>query len=174
MALDPFLAETLAVLREQHAEMAKQITGLPAAALEWKPGPGTNSLAVLVLHCLGTERSWLSLAAAAAPLPRRNREAEFRASGHDAATLLGMLQAADSAVEPLLGQVDPAKLGTPLDLGYTTVTGQRTVTPAWAIQHTVDHLGQHVGHMQLTRQLWDQGWGARGSAACGEDHQPGA
>jgi len=27
---------------------------------------------------------------------------------------------------------------------------------AWALLHALDHTAQHLGHMQITRQLWDQ------------------
>jgi len=33
------------------------------------------------------------------------------------------------------------------------------VTVGWAPVHVVEHPAIHVGHIQLTRQLWDQGQG---------------
>jgi hypothetical protein len=30
------------------------------------------------------------------------------------------------------------------------------VTAAWALLHALDHLGEHVGHAHLTRQLLDE------------------
>jgi hypothetical protein len=30
----------------------------------------------------------------------------------------------------------------------------RQVTVRWSILHVIEHTAQHVGHMQLTRQLW--------------------
>jgi hypothetical protein len=28
---------------------------------------------------------------------------------------------------------------------------------AWALMHALEHLREHLGHMALTRQLWEQG-----------------
>ena len=30
------------------------------------------------------------------------------------------------------------------------------VPAAWALLHAIEHLREHVGQMQLTRQLWEQ------------------
>jgi hypothetical protein len=30
----------------------------------------------------------------------------------------------------------------------------RTVTVRWGILHVIEHFATHIGHMQLTRQLW--------------------
>jgi uncharacterized protein DUF664 len=50
----------------------------------------------------------------------------------------------------------------PFDAGVVRTdprTGEQ-VTAGWALLHAIEHLREHVGHAQLTRQLWD----ARGSA----------
>jgi hypothetical protein len=30
------------------------------------------------------------------------------------------------------------------------------MTVAWAVLHAVDHTALHLGHIQITRQLWEQ------------------
>ena len=37
---------------------------------------------------------------------------------------------------------------------------QEPVTAAWALIHALVHLREHVGHAELTRQLWDERPGA--------------
>jgi hypothetical protein len=32
----------------------------------------------------------------------------------------------------------------------------REVTAGWALLHTLEHTALHLGHIQLTRQLWHQ------------------
>jgi hypothetical protein len=32
----------------------------------------------------------------------------------------------------------------------------REVTVAWALAHALKHTALHVGHIQITRQLWEQ------------------
>ncbi|NIU62141.1 MAG: DUF664 domain-containing protein, partial [Gammaproteobacteria bacterium] len=27
---------------------------------------------------------------------------------------------------------------------------------SWSLLHALDHVAQHTGHVQITRQLWDQ------------------
>ena len=115
---------------------------------------------MLVTHALHSTRAWLSVAVAAT-LPDRDRPAEFTASAADLDAFLAGVAELSSDCRALLehaGPFDPGRVGTapwrPGDLA------QEPVTAAWALIHALVHLREHVGHAQLTRQLWDERPGA--------------
>src|SRR5436190_1259837 len=65
------------VFEDSVAGLHEVISSLPADALNWRPaGPATNPVAVLAVHAMGSTRSWLAVASGA-PLPERDRNAEF-------------------------------------------------------------------------------------------------
>ena len=138
-------------LQTVHAEIQKTIDGLPPEALDWTPGPETNSLSVLAVHVAGAERYWIGDVVGRDP-SGRDRPAEFRVRGLDAATLTARLAEALShsrtVVEGLtLSEMETERI-SPRD--------GRSVTVAWALFHALRHAAEHMGHMQLTRQLWDR------------------
>src|SRR3972149_2585702 len=62
--------------------------GLSGAQLVWRPPiDGANSAYVIAAHTLGNARAWV-LGIACGKAVERDRPAEFRASGRDAADLL--------------------------------------------------------------------------------------
>jgi uncharacterized damage-inducible protein DinB len=73
-------------LQSLHKDIAKSISGLSTEALDWIPGPGMNSLAVLVAHLTGAERYWIGDVAAQDP-SGRVRASEFKIQGWEAADL---------------------------------------------------------------------------------------
>ena len=75
---DPTIEGLREVLDECLDEIRRGVAGLSPAQLNARPaGEETNPIAVIVTHALGATLSWLSLAMGA-PLPERDREAEFR------------------------------------------------------------------------------------------------
>ncbi|MGH2499397.1 MAG: hypothetical protein ACRDF0_04820, partial [Candidatus Limnocylindria bacterium] len=48
--------------RELHRRLREALAGLERAALDRAPADGTNSIAVLVTHALGSELDWLHTA----------------------------------------------------------------------------------------------------------------
>ena len=133
-----------------HTEAANALEGLPAEALNWRPLEGdesTNSLAMTAAHMAGSERFWVGEVAGEQPA-HRDRDAEFRARAASADELKALLDQAVALTRETLGRLPPEKL-------EETVTARdRTVTRRWAVLHALEHIAVHVGHMQLTRQLW--------------------
>lgn len=78
--MHPFFEAYLDRLQELHAGILRAIDGLPAAALDWVPGPGMNPIAVLVVHAAGAERYWIGDVVARDPSDR-DRAAEFWVQG---------------------------------------------------------------------------------------------
>jgi uncharacterized damage-inducible protein DinB len=141
-------AERLGML---HSGIHQTVEGLPPAALDWVPGPGMNSLTVLMAHVAGAERYWIGDVAGQDP-SGRDRDAEFRTHGLDAAELQDRLaNAFDHSRRVLEGL-------TPADLEATRISPRdgRTFSVAWCLAHALEHTALHLGHMQVSRQLWEQ------------------
>src|SRR5581483_7228248 len=54
-AMDPVVATVVRLYKEAHDEMRKAVRDTEPAALTWRPAPETNSIAVLIVHTLGSE-----------------------------------------------------------------------------------------------------------------------
>jgi len=151
---DPTIEAAREVLVASLDELLKTLDGLPSEDLNRRPaGEGSNPLAVIAAHALFSTRSWLSLATGA-PLPERDRPAEFRTVA--GAGFLGWVDGIAAECRRLLdGDVafDPGRTGT---APWRSDDPTAPITAAWALLHALDHLGEHVGHAHLTRQLLDE------------------
>jgi len=142
----------LASLNELRAQVKTLLEGLPAEALDWQPIQGegelaTNSLAVLAAHLAGSETFWMKEIIARQPV-QRNRDAEFQTRKADVSKLMAGLDFAGAASKEVLSTLREGQMEEERD-----VRG-RKVTVRWAILHVFEHTALHLGHMQLTRQLW--------------------
>ncbi len=138
-------------LKVLHADMRFLIKGVPGMGLNWQPGVNTNSLWALVLHTLGTTLHLLSTAADIEPgWQDWKRQTELSASGDDPGLLLTAINNMDDFLDkvfPVLEEEDAAAMRDWLGKQHPV---------SWLTAHAIEHAGRHVGHMELTRQLWDQ------------------
>jgi len=146
---DPTIVGIREVLDESLDEIRRGIADLSVEELNAAPAGGeTNPIAVIVTHALGSTRSWLSLAVGAPP-PPRDRDAEFRAVADEGFaawtddTIASILRVLDGAAW------DPSREGTPT----WTSRPSEPRTAAYAAAHALSHLGEHVGHLHMTRDL---------------------
>ena len=152
---DPTIQAARELLDDSLDELRTAVDGCTAEELNRRPTDGdTNGLAVLVTHATLSTRSWLSLATGA-PLPERDRPAEFLVVVEDAdadAFMERLDEIAGECRALLEGDVafDPGATGT---APWRTEGADEPVTWAWALLHALHHLREHVGHAQLTRQL---------------------
>ena len=150
--MQTFFTDYTNLLEERHNEILGAIEGLPPAALDWSPGADMNSINVLVFHLTGAERYWIGNVAAQDP-KERDRNAEFRVHGVEMDVLkkrlADNLEYAQQALSNFTSQ----------DLETERISGrdERRFTVAWALLHALEHTTLHLGQIQLTRQLWEQG-----------------
>jgi uncharacterized damage-inducible protein DinB len=149
--MQPFAADFLISLESQHAEIERAIDGLPQAALDWSPGPDMNTVAVLVVHLTGAERYYLGDVIAGEP-SNRDRPAEFQTRGLDANTLKARLQTATDYARRVLEGLTLEDLETKRTVPRDG--SQRSV--ASCLLTVATHTALHAGHIQITRQLWEQ------------------
>jgi hypothetical protein len=142
------IATTLGALyRDLHDKLREQVRGMDAGTLNWKPLPQANSVAVLIVHTLGSEREMIR---AVRSLPtERDREAEFRAEA-EAADLLALLDELDRELDEQLGAVTAA------DLTELRPRGDRPPRPGleWLLSN-YGHAREHLAQVELTKQLYD-------------------
>jgi uncharacterized damage-inducible protein DinB len=146
---DPMLEAARSIVDESLDAMRAAIAGASADALNRRPaGDDTNPIAVLVVHALNSSRWWLGVALGG-PVPERDRPSEFLTTVAGADELLEVFDAIAADCRALLSTdatFDPGAIREdPRD-------GDR-VTAAWALIHAVEHLREHLGHVELTRQL---------------------
>ena len=137
-------------LQGLHAGIERTIESLPPEALDWVPGPDMNSLGVLAVHVAGAERYWIGDVVGSDP-SGRDRAAEFLVRGLAAAVLKARLAETLTHSQTVLERL------TLPDLEATRVSPRdgHVFTASWCLAHALEHTALHLGHMQLTRQLWD-------------------
>lgn len=150
----------LNMIEDLRRQVGELVAGLPAQALNWRPVKGagdhaTNSLAVLATHVAGAEHFWIAEVIGQQPATRQRPE-EFKLQVDGAEKLLERLSAVGKETREVLASLDEATLAT------SRYVHERTVPVRWAILHVIDHTALHLGHMQLTRQLWQGGPAAGG------------
>lgn len=138
-------------LETLHSSLTACIEGVSEEDLNWVPDPGMNSLAVLVIHTARAERYWIGDVIGQVPSGRIRAE-EFE-------TLEATLEQLRSELNNALAHSHEVLSGLALtDLAdeRPSPTHERMVSVAWALAHALQHTALHVGHAEITRQLWDQ------------------
>jgi uncharacterized damage-inducible protein DinB len=146
-----FYQDFLDRLVELHTNIEQAIQGLSPEALDWSPGKGMNSITVLIVHLTGAERYWIG-DVALGDISNRDRAAEFSVSRIPLDVLRARL--ADASADAQSALTRPA-LGDPEQERVSPRDG-RKFSVAWALLHTLEHTAIHLGHIQITRQLWEQ------------------
>ncbi|MCA9877172.1 MAG: DinB family protein [Thermomicrobiales bacterium] len=143
--MDPVVAKITEQFKAVHDQLREEVRGLDSESLNWKPAPDTNSIAVLVVHTLGSEAEVYRIVA---NVPSdRDREAEFTVA-QDQADLLARLDAADALLDDLSARITAA------DLAATRPRRQNAPETGlhWLVTN-YGHAREHLAHIQLTRQL---------------------
>ena len=146
---DQFFADYLERLESLQHRLHKEVRDLPVEAMDWAPGPEMNSTGVLLAHITGLLHEGIDIALG--DLPGRVREQEFQTRGVLSAEMLRRL---DAVIDYARGALP--RLGLE-DLDQERKDEDGTVTCGWALLHALEHAYLHLGHAQLTCQMWRQG-----------------
>ena len=148
--METYYQEILDLLERLHGEIHTAVKGLSQEAVDWAPGPEMNSMGVLLAHMAGSEKYWLGEVVAAAG-SERDRAAEFATQGVPLEALLARLEDSLRFCRGVLAGLKIADLPAP----RISPRDGRQVTVGWALAHGLQHIGQHCGHLQVTRQFYD-------------------
>ena len=108
-----------------------------------------SSPAVLVHHMAGVERMWLRQIIGGVDVDRHRTE-EFSAKASSVADLEKLLDETGLTTREVLSELAVEHLRTTRDFRGKPQTVQ------WCLLAAMDHLSGHVGHLQLTRQMYDR------------------
>ena len=151
----PEAAAYLERIEDLRVEVGKILQAVPPEALNWRPVEGgdehvMNSIAVLARHVAGAEHFWIGEVIGGLP-PTRNRAAEFETVAEKTAVLQQILAEVAAETRTVLETI------TAETLAATRRARDRDVPVRWSILHVIDHTSIHLGHMQITAQLWQAG-----------------
>jgi len=136
-----------ALFHSVHEEMRKQVRGLDHGTINWKPLPLANSIAVLIVHTLGSEREMIRAVRRLAT--ERDRDSEFKAE-MDSEDLIRLLDQTEHELDEQLGALTAA------DLTEMRPRGDRPPKPGleWLLSN-YGHAREHLAQIELTKQLYD-------------------
>jgi DinB superfamily len=142
----------LALLRQLHDELRDVVAELGVDALNWVPTQGANSISTIVVHVVGSEAETLR---SVAGLPcERDRDAEFAEGALTKGDLLQRLSEADELIAAVETRVDARRLRATVALPTLPASEGRTGL-TWLVG-TYGHAREHLGHIQLTAQLYER------------------
>ena len=148
--MKPFYADYLNNLEELHQEILHAINGHPQDAFDWTPFTGSNSLSILIIHLSDAERYWFSDVVSGVP-SGRDRDSEFKVKNLKPGVLTARLHESWSYGAQVLENLDLNDLETK----RRSSRNDRDVSVTWALEHALKHTAVHLGHIQITRQLWE-------------------
>ncbi len=147
--MSPFFEELLGRFRDLHQQIEDILQSLPDEALDWKPAGDMNSVSVIVTHLTGAERFLIGDGIMREP-SNRNRDAEFQVKGLSKEDLINRVHEVE---DYLKRSFETLKLSD-LEAQRTHPRTGKEISVAFLILHALDHVSMHVGHLQMTAQLW--------------------
>ena len=145
----------LTELQRQLDKLCEAIEGLSPEQLNWRPPvENSNSCFVIATHTLGNVRGWVLGICCGQPIDR-DRAAEFASSGADAAPLIERARALGREIEAAFATL-PVESLDELREARQNLWGAGTTRPVTgreAILHALKHAANHIGHMEITRDL---------------------
>ena len=140
-------------LKHLRGRLKEAVQGMSVEELNWVPPvPETNSAYVLAFHLPGSESVWIHQVVGGREVPR-DREAEFLATGDSAAALIERIDEVAATSQDVLGKLS----GEDLEQIRSTPPHMppNRVTVGWCILHMIEHYAEHLGHLGLTKQLYE-------------------
>jgi DinB superfamily len=109
------------------------------------PGPDTNAVAALIIHCCAVAEYWLGHVALGRP-STRHRDSEFSRT----ATLAELHDLVDDALLKTITDIERLDAGEGRDDGGRQFLEAGDGSDAAVVLHVLEELFQHLGHMELT------------------------
>ncbi len=148
----PLLSGILQWMDFTHRNMIEIIADLPDDALTWHPADAMGSLSGIICHTMYCETYAIRRAAGEDITHDEAADAALWDMRDDAEHLIACISEADAVMKRFLPVMTVEKMA----MRYPA-WNQATPTLAGAlIAEAAIHTGMHWGHMQMTRQLWEQ------------------
>lgn len=145
-----------ALLRSALEAIAQTVDEMSEADLDVHLIETASSAAQLANHTVGAVRGY-ALGVGCALDVERDRAAEFAAQGVPASELSGALRALADDIDVAMSSVDPAVFDeiTVPEQSLFGAAPTREVSRREALVSSIRHAGEHLGHLQLTRDILD-------------------
>ncbi len=144
------ISEYLNSIERQRAKIFATLENAPRDAWNWAPtNDETNSLFVLATHVIGSEHGWI-FEILGRGAETRNRPAEFLAKGESLDALRAEYERVGNETREIFEHLTEQDLST---TRYRESHGD--VSMRWIILHVIEHSSEHLGQMELTKQLWE-------------------
>jgi DinB family protein len=145
--MKPIIEVVQRKLNGQAERYGKVVDGLPDDALDWRPGnEETNSVAQLVRHVTAVQG--MLLGRALGESPAYDHAHSLRNDPATKEELRGLIADAKTKKDEQLARLDSMDMSEMLD--------NNRALRAYLIIHTAGHGHEHLGHAELTKQLWEQ------------------
>ncbi len=154
--MQPILAFAQRATDQQAERYVKVVEGMPDEALTWQPTESeTNSVAQLVQHVFAATPRLLAMATGTMPTPtpevrQRWRAHMWRNNPTTQQALLDIIATGRAARDEQLAALDG------MDMNGEIQAFGSPMPRMFLIAGVVDHAAEHLGHAELTKQLWEQ------------------
>jgi hypothetical protein len=146
--MKPIIVVVKGMLDEQAERYTQVVTAMPEEALHWRPGDATtNSVAQIVRHVTAAQEWLLGVARGDTPAWDQDSLRNDRATREE---LLGLIAAVSARKDDQLARIDL------LDMSETLASEDGPGLRGWFVVHCAEHGAEHLGHAELTQQLWEQ------------------
>lgn len=140
----------LYVFGQLHDQIRAEIAELDDEGLNWLPSANTNTIATIVTHLVGSEAETLRCVAGMAC--DRDRGAEFSRRRQSVAEVATLLDDADRLLAEVRPRIDGDRPAAVVALP-TLPPEERRSGLTWLVRN-YGHAKEHVGQIQLTKQLY--------------------
>lgn len=171
---DSYLADSLTLFRQYQSLAERALAQVSDEALFHIPDPESNSLAMIVQHIAGNQRSrWTDFLTSDGEKPWRDRDAEFTPATQSRAELLASWDAGWQVLYAALESLQDS------DLTRTITIRGEAHSVMQAINRQMAHYSYHIGQIvYLARLLAHENWRCltvprQGSAAFNEKVRAG-
>jgi len=163
-------ASTMAQLDDQSERLIKDLAGITAAELEWQPGPGQNTIGMLLAHNAIVEVLWSQAGVAGEPIDTEPvlgldaREGDGMPMEPDAAPPAHLAGKPASYYLDLLERARAFAKQKAMALRDDEMEVIRSRTrrdgsvnefnPRWVLYHMVEHFAGHYGQILLLRHQY--------------------
>jgi hypothetical protein len=148
----PLHDAAILLLQENLTAVADLVVGLGDDLAARRPDlPGANTPYGIANHCVGLVEFWLGSVVGGERIPR-DRDGEFTATGavaDVAARLRDVNDRVPGWVQIALGEGPRDRTA----VGSTRTAAVKESTPEWMLLHVVRELSQHLGQLEITRDL---------------------
>lgn len=149
--MDSEIQSLLSEFTDIHQRVKGMVEKLGDAGVKWQPAaPETNSAAVIITHMCGSEMQWIGEYVGGRK-SNRDRSKEFGQPVSDKAGLIALIDRVDAATKATLSPHSSVSLTRHAGVASRP---EFKGTLRDCVLHSISHSREHVGHLELTEQLY--------------------